>query len=174
MTWKLINQIIIKNNNSLKHGEFVINNNKTSDPHLIADEFNDYFTKLGPQLANKIPVSNKKFDKYLPHNNLNSAVFLPTNEFEIANITQKLKHNSCPGLVEIPASVVKFASKYMASPLASLINNSMTSGVFPDKLRHAKVTPVYKNGDKMLLSNYRPISVLNVFSKIFEKSMPRD
>ena len=84
-------------------------------PNLIADEFNDYFTKLGPQLANKIPVSNKKFYKYLPHNNLNSAVFLPTNEFEIANIIKKLKHNSSPGLDEIQPSVVKFASKYIAS-----------------------------------------------------------
>ena len=49
----------------------------------------------------------------------------------------------------------------------------MTSGVFPDKLKHAKVTPVYKNGDKMLLSNSRPISVLSVFSNFLKKSMPR-
>jgi hypothetical protein len=54
-------------------------------------------------------------------------------------------------------------------PLMILISYSISNGVFPDKLKQAKVIPCYKSGDSTLCSNYRPISILNIFSKIFEK-----
>ena len=50
-----------------------------------------------------------------------------------------------------------------------IINRSLITGVFPDGLKKARVTPIPKEGNKMYLSNYRPISVLPVFSKVFEK-----
>lgn len=54
-------------------------------------------------------------------------------------------------------------------PLTFLINSSLKQGIFPDDLKLAKVLPIYKSGSTTTLSNYRPISVLNYFSKIFEK-----
>ena len=48
-------------------------------------------------------------------------------------------------------------------------HNTLTTGVFPDSLKKARVTPIPKEGDKCNLSNYRPISVLPVNSKVFEK-----
>ena len=53
--------------------------------------------------------------------------------------------------------------------LTYFIDKSFETGVFPDSLKLAKVIPIYKSGDKTLLSSYRPISILNSFSKIFEK-----
>ena len=50
-----------------------------------------------------------------------------------------------------------------------LINESLKSGVFPSKLKVAKVVPLFKSGDNKSFSNYRPISLLSVFSKIYEK-----
>ena len=58
------------------------------------------------------------------------------------------------------------------SPLiSSLINDSFLCGIFPSKLKLAKVTPVFKKGSRQDKDNYRPISVLSIFSKIFEKAM---
>ena len=52
-----------------------------------------------------------------------------------------------------------------------LINKSIEQGIFPDELKVTKVFPIYKSDDKKCISNYRPISVLSFFSKVFEKVM---
>ena len=58
---------------------------------------------------------------------------------------------------------------YYVQPLTLLINKSIAQGKFPDELKLAKVLPIYKNEDEQMIQNYRPISVLPFFSKIFEK-----
>ncbi len=75
------------------------------------------------------------------------------------------------GYDDIHPSVVKSVISTIANPLAHIFNLSLSSGIFPNNFKIAKVTPVFKNGDKKLLNNYRPISVLPVFSKILEKIM---
>ena len=117
----------------------------------------------------KIPHSKKQHDEYFQYSNLNSVVFYPTDVYEIGNLIKSLDNNANPGLDEIPSCTIKFASKFIAQPVASLINLSLTSGIFPHKLKVAKVIPIYKSDDKAQFSNYRPISILNVFSKLFEK-----
>ena len=59
----------------------------------------------------------------------------------------------------------------ISAPLVDIINLSLLKGIFPDKLKIAKVIPVYKAEDPSLFVNYRPISLLPVFSKLFEKVM---
>ena len=54
-------------------------------------------------------------------------------------------------------------------PLSYIINNSFCNGVFPDMLKYARVTPLYKGGEKCEAKNYRPVSILPIFDKIFEK-----
>ena len=53
--------------------------------------------------------------------------------------------------------------------LSTLVNSAMTLGIFPEKLKLSKVIPLFKKGDKLDVSNYRPISILTCFTKIFEK-----
>ena len=59
----------------------------------------------------------------------------------------------------------------MAEPLVSIFNKSFQTGVFPDRLKHAKITPTHKGDAKRLINNYRPISIQPVFSKFLEKLM---
>ena len=130
--------------------------------------FNNYFVIIGSNLANNIPPSAKCITEFLPPRQLDSMIFVPTNHLEISSIIKSLDKNTSPGLDEIPTFILKTASNYIAAPLASLINSALSCGYFPDKRKEAKVTPIYKQGDKHLISNYRPISVLNSMSKIFE------
>ena len=81
--------------------------------------------------------------------------------------------NASAGWDNIPSFVVKKISKQIqnAGYLTNLINKSIEQGMFPDELKVAKVFPIYKSSDKKSISNYRPISVLSFFSKVFEKVM---
>ena len=61
--------------------------------------------------------------------------------------------------------IIKTLIPYIAEQLAEVFNKSIVIGVFPDSLKHAKITPVFKIEDRCMVNNYRPISVLPVFSK---------
>ena len=67
--------------------------------------------------------------------------------------------------------MVKSVIRSISAPLCYIINLSLTIGIFPDKLKLARVTPIFKSGDPTVIGNYRPISVLSCFSKLFEKIM---
>jgi len=73
------------------------------------------------------------------------------------------------GYDEIPTSILKISLPYITSWLIYLCNKSMSSGIFPTWLKFSQVAPIFKKGDKDKLTNYRPISLLTSFSKIFEK-----
>ncbi len=93
---------------------------------------------------------------------------VPVLENEIITITTNLK-NSAPGLDDIRADVVKHIIHLIAKPLMDTFNLLLEQRVFPNELKLAKVTPIFKNDDPTLFANYRPVSVLSFFSKILEK-----
>ena len=98
-----------------------------------------------------------------------SCVFLPTTPDEIIKLTKELKNSTSAGLDEIPTTLVKNIITQIAEPLSNMANILINTGIFPEQLKIAKVNPVFKSGEKTDFSNYRPISILNSFSKIFEK-----
>ena len=67
--------------------------------------------------------------------------------------------------------IIKDISEYISAPLTQIVNLSLAKGIFPDQLKISKIVPIYKADDPELFSNYRPISLLSNFSKIFEKVM---
>ena len=68
-----------------------------------------------------------------------------------------------------PAGWSIIRKRILGEPLAIIFNTSIESGIFPTKLKIAKVIPIFKAGDATAPSNYRPISLLSIFNKIFEK-----
>ena len=136
-----------------------IHNNKS-----IAETFNDYFIYVGPTLAANIPQSTRSFESYLKYNNLTQEEYIISDEeFETAFFS--IKSNKSPGYDDISSNVIKEIYNYIQKPLKRIFSLSITKGIFPDDLKIAKVTPIYKAGEKTKVSNYRPISVLPCFSK---------
>ena len=95
---------------------------------------------------------------------------MPIIQNDVINVIRNLKASS-PGWDSISAVVVKATYQCFTEPLTHIFNISVMYGVFPSELKLAKVTPLFKANDPMLFSNYRPVSVLPVFSKIFERIM---
>jgi hypothetical protein len=167
-TWKLINTIINPNQNPPKIDKIKENNIIIDDPKIIADNFNTYFTNIGPKLAATIPLTQGDIYNTLGPSKISSITFFPCDRHEINKIINNIKQDTSPGLDGLTPTMIKVAAPYIDNILVTIINASLEAGVFPDNLKIARVTPIYKEGEKDLVSNYRPISVLNCISKIFE------
>ena len=168
-TWKTMKNIIGKeNNNSNNSFSITINGKLTTDTDLIVNEFNNFFVDIGPTLAEDITcdVNPLTYLNTVP----NSMVIAVITVNEVFNVIQSLK-NSSPGWDHIPAMVLKQCTHSYIVPLTHIINRSFTDGVFPKELQLARIVPIFKSGDSSQTTNYRPISVLSCFSKIFEKIM---
>jgi len=135
---------------------------------VIANGFNNFFVSVGPQLAKKITCTVN------PMSYINciekSIVVFNISCAEVKRIISSLK-NSSAGWDGIPTFAAKKCVESFIEPLTYLINSSFTEGIFPSELKLARVVPIFKAGDPTQVNNYRPISVLSFFSKIFEKIM---
>ena len=175
MLWKGIKDIIsLKPKNCDAFSHLVSDDGlKISEPVNIANEFNEYFTKVADEITKKIPRTRKSPLSYLSNRNLNSLLISPCTTNEVSSVIKSLKLGKSSGPNSIPVKLLKILDDSISSDLSVLINESFTIGVFPDKLKIAKVIPIFKKGVKTKTSNYRPISLLSIFSKIFEKLMQR-
>ena len=79
--------------------------------------------------------------------------------------------NKSYGLYSCPIRILSYAKHILSGPPGDIFNMSVQKGVFPSKLKEAKVIPVYKSDDETEPDNYRPISLLSVFNRLFEKLM---
>lgn len=172
LTWKLINEVISKRNNKpTMPSKLMLDNEALTNPTKIAERFCNYFTNIGPSLASKVPQVDSSFSSFLIENTNTPICLKLTDVNELRSICKSFKSGKAPGIDNIPIHIIKNCFDLIAEPLVKLVNLSLTTGVFPDKLKIAKVIPIFKTGDSDSVTNYRPISLLTSFSKIFEKVM---
>jgi hypothetical protein len=169
-TWNVLKEIINKKSVSPIQDCFIVNNKEIKDPILIANHFNKYFTNIGSNLAKSIPNNSNSPLLYMNESNPNSIFIRPVIETEVLSIIKKLK-KAAAGWDGISTDIVCQLCKTFIRPLTHVLNLSICNGLFPDSMKIAKVLPLFKSGNKSLFSNYRPISILPVFSKILEKLM---
>ena len=171
--WKVINTLIERNSHSSLPSAMrtSVNSEPLTDYSLIAKEMNNFFINSGATAIANNPVSSTDPLLFLPdYSNQHSMFSQPVTSEEIISIISSLKDSAC-GPDRLKPKVIKHIKNELVIPLKHILNISLKKGIFPEKLKEALVTPIFKKGAKDLVNNYRPISVLNVFSKIFEKVM---
>lgn len=171
-TWLVLKKAMGKQNDKLSIVQnFTINNVNVTDKSEIAEEFNKYFSKIGESTGRSVPKSQRNYKDYLKNPTLNSMFLEPIDTCHVIEAANKLKPKLSVGHDDISSKLLKDTIHNIKLPLTHIINKSFSSGIVPDQLKLTKVIPVYKASNKHELKNYRPISLLPVFSKLFEKIM---
>ena len=117
----------------------------------IAERFCKYFTDIGPNLARSISSVNPSFRSHLGDNNHSFINLKPTTTSELESICGMFASKKAPGYDSIPVHVIKYSFHLISAPLADIINLSLLKGIFPDKLKIAKIIPIFKAEDVQLL-----------------------
>jgi len=170
-TWSGIKNIInIQQLTKSQPSSILINNELETDPSKIAEGFNGYFSSIADKLQQNIFSGNNNFSKYLNRPLDYNFLFKSADPDEIIFIINSIESGKATGPYSIPTEILKLVKFNICFPLKEIINMSFATGVYPDLLKIAKVIPIFKNkGDQLLVTNYRPISLLSNINKFFEK-----
>lgn len=138
-----------------------------------ADEFNAHFVNSVHEILCNIPgpsnpaVVNSMLLRNVPHTN-DKLVWNHVNSIDVINIVNNFKNSESKDVYGVSVNLIKHVIDIIAPLLSHLINGCLDFGVFPDVLKVSRTVPVFKKGSCTELASYRPISILPVFSKIFE------
>ena len=158
-TWKVLNEIL--NRNKGRRGlpsVFRADSHDVSNPKEIANLFCKYFTNIGPNLASKIPASEKSHSSFLPPKLLNSIFLEVASEEEIIEICATCCSGTAVGHDNISMNLIKDSIDKIIFPITSIINLSITSGIVPNQLKISLVIPLFKSGERDIFTNYTPLS----------------
>jgi len=168
--WKIINTVICNKKPSINIKKLRTPTDTITDNNSISETFNEYFCSIAENIKKGIPSPNHSGSSWKTNHVANSLFLQPCTDSEVADIIKNLKNSATS---DYNITVIKLAA--LSTPLVKLlsrtINSSFTDGIFPQLLKTAKVIPIHKSGSKCDVSNYRPISLLSIFSKIYEKVM---
>lgn len=172
--WQMINTLL--NRLKPKTNTFRLKDdtgNITSNPTDVAEQFNQYFTTIADRLKTQTATDNDPSSDYkstLSDEVPNTLFLNPSSPSEVNDIINSL-HNKVTSDSDIRALKAASTIPSFNAILCDVINSSFQNGIFPSQLKIAKVIPIHKAGSKSDVSNFRPISLLSAFSKIFEKHM---
>ena len=166
--WKIINKLTDKKSKTTKITELKVNGESITKQDSIADALNTYFNEIGPYLASNLPDSNTIPENYISpcDTSFEFSEILP---LDVHRILSMPKTSKATGHDRISPKLLKYCADIVAKSLTVIFIKSIEMGVFPDDFKVACVSPIHKSGSKSESSNYRPISVLTIISKTFEK-----
>lgn len=166
--WKFINR---KKNGSTLPNNFEYNGNEYSNPLEISEAFARYFSNSYTNANNSLQsVDNSNSPQDDPRNN-SSCPTLSCKNFSITDIEKALKRikpKNTMGPDRIPAFLVHDCASVLAAPLTYLYNLSFQNSIFPNVLKCSRIVPIHKKGNINLIENFRPITIINNFSKALE------
>jgi len=171
-TWQIINDLTSRKavNSSIRGINLTgISISESSD---LSNAFNDHFSSVGPKLDNDIPLSNKNdhcHQKYVRSIN-NRFEFCPTNGGQVFKLLNKLNKSKGAGLDKLSNRLIRECADLISPHIAIIFNCCLATGIFPDDWKLAKVTPIFKQGDRSDMDNYRSISVIAAIAKSLRES----
>ena len=121
------------------------------------------------QVSSNVSSTDVNFSTYLNVPNQQSMFLDPVTTLDIVDIANKIRTKTSIDKNNISTKLLKKSIGKISEPLTHIVNLSLSTGVFPQDMKIAKVIPIYKSGENNLFKNYRPISILPAFSKILEK-----
>lgn len=132
----------------------------------VLNQLNDFFIRQAHVTSGDLDLNLDL--KHVPK--VSQSMYLTdTNPTEIYNIILSLKNTSAVGIDEMSTAGLKICAENLSEPISRLINLCFEDEVFPEQLKLSIVKPIYKSGDRLDIANYRPIAIIPVLSKIFEK-----
>lgn len=167
-TWKLINELSSRQCKTSDISQIIIDERKITSSSEIAESFNTYFTNIGESLASKIPAIDIDPEAFMNETSKTFS-FRKITEHELYKLINNLDVNKATGLDGIPCRILKLAANVITPVLVDIFNCSIETSIFPTEWQLARVSPLFKKGSKTELENYRPISVLPVVAKLFER-----
>jgi hypothetical protein len=174
--WKTVKPFLT-NKGGISTEEIILNENNKIINNLeeVVEIFNKYYVNVASNIGIDLDLENLREHTSVNAIRENCTLSRPSFEFihvtstEVGKIINSIKTNKAIGFDNISAKFVKLAAPEITPVIAKLINKSMDQGIFPESLKKAEVVPVYKKADKLEKGNYRPVSILPAFSKIYEK-----
>ena len=163
--WAVLKKLLPKS--SKAPNNIVVDEKFSSSSEEIANYFNSYFATIGSKLGSVRSNSPSVW----PSSTNSTFQFQPIQASSIVKTLKSLKVNKGAGLDNIPPCLLKTVADIIAPSLTYIFNLSLSKGIFPQDLKIAKVTPLFKSGERDQVGNYRPISVLPTVAKIFEKEV---
>jgi hypothetical protein len=163
----ILNEFKYKSSKLWKHLNDLIGASKSQSIPIESNKMNEFFTSVFRQAplydpTNTTPLPNETFN--------NHSMFLShITSDDVIHAFASLSNSNAIGSDGFLPEIIKQNAVYLSHHLAYIFNLSFSQGIFPKILKSALVIPVYKSGSHSDPSNYRPISILTVFSKLLEK-----
>ena len=166
--WKVLNGLIKPNVNQNDSciKSLLVNDQIIDDNISICNSLNEHFSSIGGRISDSF--INIPHEIVSPIHIQNSIFFRNINTFDVLQIIGDMQNKSS-NIYTYSNRVVKELKHILSPILAHIINNSLQQGYFPSSQKIARVIPLHKGGSKSDINNYRPISILPIFSKIFER-----
>jgi len=169
-TWQMINSLLNRKKTKQKIDKLIVDGVTLTSNTDISSAFNRYFCNIATNLKSQMESMSHPQTSPVPQTTktLNDMILTDCTAYEITEI---IKHFKNKATSDTAVQALKFVNEEIAPLIADLINVSLSQGLFPSQLKLAKVIPLHKAGSKADVANYRPISLLPLISKVFEKVM---
>ena len=170
-TWRTINSVLNRSatDDSLPTS-ISFNGCEIQDKQLIVNSFNEHFASIGRKLSDSLDQnSNSSYEGFLTDSISSTFTFRPISRETVTKTIDNLPSKNSRAADGISSKFLKSIRDELAQPLTFIVNQTLESGIFPDKLKVARVRALFKKGDKSDVNNYRPISILPTLSKVFER-----
>lgn len=146
------------------------NGDEVTDPREIANLFNQYFCEVPTNLSSTIERKpNDDINMFQTLQRYQPLSFSPTNPEEVEKVIKSLDPKKAAGIDDINANIIRNSCTEIAPVIVQIFNEMIVSGVYPEKLKIQRTIPILKKGTPKKVENYRPIAILSVINKCFEK-----